>query len=584
MVLVAAFVAVVALTLSSCGSSGEPERVAVSPTTSVATATADADKPGGTLRMVTDQMPSGDPGWAVTTGDRALARLLTRQLYAYPADSVVTAAVIPRPDLAAGAPTVTGNGTVYTVRLRSSVRWDTPVDRRITASDVARGIKRLCTAPNPSPLRGYFAATLVGFTDYCTELAGLPAAAAKDFIESRSPDGIVVLNDVDIAFHLIAPVNDFVDVLALPAAAPVPFEALDLPPDSPAYLAGLISDGPYRITSVVDGEYRLSRNPVWNSSVDPIRRPMPDHITIRTGVDQAAAQAQIEAGTADMALDATVPTDRAVALDKAGDSRLSLPLTGSTTLLAVGFNGPSAAALRVPTVRAALVSCVDRATVAAALGGGKLAQPATQLLSPTMTGYTPMDVFPDAGPDGDPGVCQSGLAATPGGPVTALSLLTTDSPRDAAVAAALRTAFARSGVRLDVQTRSGADFAAAAVSPAQESWDLALTTITPLWYGDAGRAVFEPLLDTGWVGIRPVDGGYRRAEVPGLVAAALRATDETVAAANWAELERTVLEDVAFIPLAFTVDPRFHSTAVQSFTQVPSIGTGDPAAVSLGPA
>lgn|GEM_PF-2836241 len=570
------------LSVAGCsGSSGQPVTPAsVSPST--ATTTKPADKPGGTLQLVTATMPTGDPGWATTTADRALARLLSRTLYAYPSDADVDNAIVPRPDLASGAPEVTEDRTVYRVRLRSSARWDTPVPRRITASDVARGIKRLCAPPAPSPLRGYFAATIVGFNDYCTALFTKPIDQVKDFIESESPAGIQVINDTDIAFHLIEPSNDFVDVLALPATAPVPYEALDYLPNSADYLANLVSDGPYRIESTSNGTYHLSVNSEWNSSIDFIRRGLPDHIEIHTGVDAATAQAEIEAGKADMTLDATVRLDRAIALKQANDPRLAVPTTGSTVLLAVARHGPAAAALDDQAVREALATCIDRIAVVRALGGPPFATAATQLLQPTMTGYSPLDPFPTPSGAGDATRCGQGLANAPGGPVSSLSLLTSDSPRDAVVTSALVETFAKVGVRLDVQARAAADFPTAAVSPQAQTWDLALTTITPLWFRDAGRTVFQPLLDPNWVGQRPADGGYDATDVLATMGLALRTTSETVRAGAWADLESTMLRDVAVIPLATVVEPRFHSTAALSFTLVPSIGTGDPGNISLG--
>jgi peptide/nickel transport system substrate-binding protein len=406
---------------------------------------------------------------------------------------------------------------------------------------------------------------------------------AVAFIESKPIPGVEVVGDDTISFHLVAPVNDFVDVLAMPAASPVPFEALAYPPNSPEYLKNLISAGPYRLTDTKGGVYRFSRNQAWSTSSDGIRKALPDHFTIRAGLNQAAIQAAIEFGAADMALDAAVPIERAVALRARGDRRLTAADSGPSVLLTVGMNGPAAAALRELPVRQALVSCVDRAAVVTALGGPVVARPATQLLRSPMTGYTSQDPFPDAGSSGDLETCRTGLAHTPGGPVTALSLLTTDSPQDAAVANALRVAFARSGVRIDIRIRNGEGFARAAVSPNGQFWDLALTTITPAWYGDAGRTVYQPMLDATWVGDRPADGGYRSQAVTRRFNAALRATNEQAAKGNWEQFEWTVLRDAAIIPLAVTVTPRFHGSNVRSFTPVPSLGTADPTAVSLGP-
>ncbi|ABD11017.1 ABC transporter substrate-binding protein [Frankia sp. CcI156] len=575
---------VLAATVTACsGGSGDGSReLAASPTPATTTTPPPSGKPGGTLRIVTQWMPSGDPGWADQPGERAVSRLVTRQLYSYPSDEDTTKSTIPRPDLAVGAPVVTENGLVYTVRLRPAARWDTPNQRRITANDVARGIKRLCTPPNPSPLRGYFTATIVGFREFCAQLAATPVADAAAFVESSTVEGIEIVGDDTLAFHLLAPVNDFVDVLALPAASPVPLEALAYPPDSLEYLHNLVSAGPYRFTVAPGEGYRLSRSPSWSASSDGIRRALPDHITIFDGLSPEAMQQELESGDADMSLDGKIPDSRAVELARANDPRLVVDGVGVTLALTVGFNGPSAAALRELSVRRALPYCIDRVSLAAALGGPEFAAAATGLLQETMTGYTDADPFPSPAGLGDAARCREALSHTPGGPVTALSLLTTDSATDVAAAEALRTAFARSGIRLDIRIRTGERYRAAAVHPTGQFWDLALTTIAPDWYGDAGRTVFQPLLDETWAGPRPADGGYRDPGALHLLATALRATSEATAASNWADLEHTLVEQVAVIPLAVVHTPQFHSTNVTAFTIVPSIGTADPTAVSLG--
>ncbi|MCK9924726.1 ABC transporter substrate-binding protein [Frankia sp. AgPm24] len=565
------------------GGSGEPPS-SVTPTAVAAATTAPVAKPGGTLRIVAGRMPSGDPGWATTPAEQAVARLVTRQLYSYPSDADPSRSTVPRPDLAVGAPMVTENGLVYTVRLRAAARWDTPNQRRITANDVARGIKRLCTPPSPSPLRGYFAATIVGFRLFCDELAATPVDDAAAFIESTTIEGVEIVGDDTVAFHLLAPVNDFVDVLALPAASPAPLEALAYPANSSEYLHNLISAGPYRFTGARDDTpgYRLARNPSWNASSDAIRRALVDHITITDGQTSEAMLQELETGDADMSLDPVLTTARAKELAKARDNRLALDEVGTTVALTVGLNGPSAAALREPTIRQALPYCVDRAGLADALGGPELATASTGLLQEPMTGFSDLDPFPDTGDGGDPQRCREALSTTPGGPVTALSLLTSDSPADAAVAEALRAAFARAGIRLDVRIRTGDRYTTAAVAPRGQFWDLALTRITPAWYGDAGRTVFQPLLDETWVGPRPADGGYRELAAGRQLDAALRATSETDAVTDWGELEQTVVGSAAVIPLVVVHAPVMHSANITTFAIVPSIGTADPTAVSLG--
>jgi peptide/nickel transport system substrate-binding protein len=579
-ILVLAAVTTAAVALAGCaGSSPASPPAQASP--SVTASAVPTDKPGGTLRIVTDAMPTGDPGWADDTGSQVFSRLVSRTLYSYPADADAENTVIPQPDLALGQPVRSDNDMTYTVRIGSAALWHTTVPRHITATDVADGLKRLCLPPTPSPLRGYFSATIVGFNDYCTELFTTPLNKAE-FIETRSPVGLEVVNDNEIAFHLVKPINDFVEVLALPAAAPVPVEALSYLPNSPDFLANLVSDGPYRITGAAGGVYSLSRTPEWFNSIDGIRKALPDHITITTGVNAATAESYIEAGKADMTLDTAVPLARAMALQAAGDPRLSVPTTGSEVMLVAGMHGPDAAVMGDLSTRQTLAYCVNRISVTEALGGPPFARAATQLLQPTMTGYSPLDLFPSQSGAGDAAKCGQGLAHSPGGPVTQLTLLTTDSAQDAAVAGALVSTFAKVGVKLNVDARPAGGFAAAAVSPRSQSWDLALTTVTPLWYGKAGRTVFQPLFDPTWTGHRPADGGYGASGVLSKIEDALEATTDTARAAIWTEVDTEVLRDVAVIPLVVVTQPRLHSSSVLSFVQIPSLGTGDPTAVALG--
>jgi len=577
--LVAALLGLCLSALAACdGSAAAPSLAAQ--TSGVAPITPQPlGKPGGTLRLITDAMPTGDPGWADDTASRQLARLVARQLYTYRTDVDPAKATTAVPDLAAGAPVVSPDGLTVTVKLRSA-RWDTQGGRLITSTDVARGLKRLCEPPSPSPMRAYFAATVAGFDAYCKQLGAVNPADAPAVIESSGIPGVKVVGDDAIEFDLMAPAPDFTDILALPAASPVPLEELDYPPDSADYLEHLISNGPYRfVTSTGRDEYRLSRNPNWSISSDGVRQALADHITITTGVGAAAAQAQLAAGKADLSLDAAVPARDVAALGQADDARLSTAGPGSVVTLVVGLHGPSAQALDTQGARAAIAYCLDRSAVVTALGGPWVATATAQLLQPSMTGYEPSDPYPTAGFRGDPRRCRAGLAAAPGGPVRALTLLTTTGAADRAVAAALASSFVRAGVTLGVQSVSPADFAARTAAGSVQDWDLALSTITPDWFGPAGRTVFQPLLEPAWTAARPADGGYR---APGLLADALHATKADASADAWAALESKVLSDAAVLPLADVTVPRFHSANVTGYRRLPSLGDADPTAVSLG--
>ncbi|MGF7236526.1 MAG: ABC transporter substrate-binding protein [Frankia sp.] len=579
--LAAAALALTGLLAACSGGVTGPDRSTPS-ASSVPPSPVATDKPGGTLRIVGQTMPSGDPGWADDSASRSLLRMVSRQLYSYPSTDDPAAATTPVPDLAAGAPVVTDGDRTWTVKVRPAARWDVPGGRRVTATDVARGIKRLCTPPDQAPERGYFAATVVGFTAYCARVARTPASRVPDLIESTDIPGVQVIGDDTVTFHLLAPASDFTDVLALPGASPVPLEELAYPPNSAEYLSHLISDGPYHFTGPPTGNvYRLSRNSSWTASSDTIRAAFADHVTITTGMSADAVQSALDHGQADMELDTAVPSGDVADLVRDPAGRLVLDGPTTLTALVVGLHGPASKALRNTYVRRALPYCVDRSTVADSLGGANVAEPTGQLLGPTMLGYVPTDPFPSFGDAGDPAQCRARLAAAGSARPAALVLLAPATPTATQVAATLVASFARAGVTLTVTTVAPAAFARAAVSPTKQSWDLALTTVTPDWYGAAGRTVFQPLLDGDWKGPRPADGGFRSVAVTTMLAAALAQRDTTKAQAAWAALDDRIASDVAVVPLVRTVTPRFHGTNVRGFVVVPSLGDGDPTNVSL---
>ncbi len=579
-----ALAAAVALTglLAACsGGVTGPGTPAPSPASATPSAVA-TDKPGGTLRIAGQTMPSGDPGWADDPAARSLLRMVSRQLYSYPATDDPTAATTPVPDLAAGPPVVTDGERTWTVKVQPAARWDVPGGRRVTATDVARGLKRLCVGPAPAPQRGYFAATVVGFTAYCARVARTPADRVADLIESTEIPGVQVIGDDTVAFHLIAPAADFTDVLALPAASPVPLEELAYAPNSTQFLTHLISDGPYHFADVPAGPVdRLSRNSSWTASSDTIRAALPDHVTITTGMSADAVQSALEHDQADMELDTAVPPGQVAGLARDPAGRIVLDGPTTLTALVVGLHGPASKALRNTYVRRAVPYCVDRSTVADALGGAEVAEPTGQLLGPTMLGYVPTDPFPSFGDTGDPAQCRARLAAAGPARPAALVLLAPATPTATQVAAALVASFARAGVTLTVTTVGPTAFARATTSPTRQSWDLALTTVTPEWYGAAGRTVFQPLLDGAWAGPRPADGGYRSTAVTAMLAAALGQRNVTKAGADWTALDRRIASDAAVVPLTRTVTPRFHGANVRGFVIVPSLGNGDPTNVSL---
>src|SRR5262249_53081826 len=135
-----------------------------------------------------------------------------------------------------------------------------------------------------------------------------PTAMAS-YLESTPLPGVHADNDMTVSFHLLAPTRDFLNLLTLPAASPVPTEMLAYAPDSVDYRSHLVSDGPYRITSYTPGKQRLlRRNTQWSPGADPARTAYVDGVQVDFGVSPADQAARVAGGSADLALDAAGAT------------------------------------------------------------------------------------------------------------------------------------------------------------------------------------------------------------------------------------------------------------------------------------
>ena len=205
---------------------------------------------GGTLRLAVPEPIRGlDPTGAVGPATGQLLRVLTRQLFGYPATGTHDRGRrAPVADLAEELPTLSNggfssDGSTCTVSLRAGVYWDTVPPRPVVAGDVIRGLRR------------------------CTALAS-------------TVRGMCALDDRTVVLLLARPFVDVPRLLARPAATPVPAED-DEPPGFPCSL------GPYRITRYRDGGryVRLERNPVWSPYTDPLRAQFVDEIEVRTSSD-----------------------------------------------------------------------------------------------------------------------------------------------------------------------------------------------------------------------------------------------------------------------------------------------------------
>jgi peptide/nickel transport system substrate-binding protein len=571
----ASFFVALSLLVAACGGK----------TSSGTTSSSSGPKYGGTLKLLgSSDVDHLDTASAYYTVSYTLERAFARQLFSYPASTDTTKANTPVADVATGIPTtanggISADGKTYTIHLRSGVRWNTSPAREVTAQDFVRGLERLCNPVAPVGAPGYYEHTIVGMQQYCDGFAkvGQDAASMRQYIESHHVTGLTTSGDKTLVIHLLQPATDLTNILAMPFASAAPVEYLNHVPDSADFRRHTISDGPYQIVTYQPGkEIDLNKNSAWQQSADPIRHQYVDHIQITEGQDEGPVQQQIQAGTADLEWDTTVPTADVPQLQKSEDGRLGIfPALDTNPYLVLNLQSPNnGGALGKVKVRQALEYAIDKVAIGQIYGGPSLNTPLDQVIPPGNIGYQQFDLYSTPGDKGDPATCKSLLAQAgyPNG------LVLTDVARNAgkhpAVAQAVQASLRACGVTTKIVPVSQADYYGKYLNDPSASkrgvWDIAEPGWVPDWYGNNGRAIIEPLFDGRTYGPNSTDyGDYNNPAVNKLIDQALASTDQQAAANLWHQADMQIMRDAAIIPFETQRTPLFHSSRVQNATYSP---------------
>src|SRR6266446_6088925 len=153
----AALVVVLALVLAACGSSKSSSSTSAgassistggfqSPTTQPLT----GGKRGGVLNVLDEtDFEHIDPGIAYYSLDYEIVFATQRPLYSNKPNTATEAS----PDMASGPPEISADNKTVTVHLREGIHFSPPVNREVTAEDVAYAIER---GANPNVANPYF--------------------------------------------------------------------------------------------------------------------------------------------------------------------------------------------------------------------------------------------------------------------------------------------------------------------------------------------------------------------------------------------------------------------------------------------
>jgi ABC-type transport system substrate-binding protein/class 3 adenylate cyclase len=341
---------------------------------------------GGVLHLTNqDDSPDLDP--ALDIGS-ALSYATCASLVTLP-DKVGVAGSRVVPEVAEAVPTPTDGGTVYTFKIRRGFRFSPPSNEEVTAATFKAAIERVLDPRMKSPFAGGLS-EIVGSEAYVAgktqRLAGVSAQGSRLTIRLSRPDG------------------GFLAGLASGAACAVP---VDTPVD-PGGINNISSAGPYFVASYTPRQQVvLRRNPNYHGD----RPHQFDRMVVTLGVDSAQALREIQAGTADYALDG-LPTVANPRLQreygpgskaaKAGHQQYFISQAFSAFYLHMNTSRPLFADVRL---RRAVNYAIDRPALAAEgrkyarSGPFNPAQPTDKYLPPALDDAPTKHVYPVDGPD-----------------------------------------------------------------------------------------------------------------------------------------------------------------------------------------
>jgi peptide/nickel transport system substrate-binding protein len=515
-------------------------------------------KKGGTVTMEESDVPDSlDPGNTYYGWVQNFSRLYGRSLLSFK-PAAGSAGLQVEPDLATGLGKSSPDAKTWTYTLRSGIKFQdgTPV----TSKDVKYAIERSNFAPEAlSNGPTYFKAYLANDASY------------KGPYTDKNPNGLASIatpDDHTIVFHLSKPFADFDYLATFSQTAPVE-QSKDT---GASYVNHIQSTGPYMFQSYQDGKSAtLVRNPQWVASTDPVRKALPDKITIKFKVNAVTVDNNLLAdnSTVDAAGTGVQPQTQPKLLTQPKLAKQTDdPYAGATSYMAID---PKVAPFDNINCRDAVEWGVNKASVQQALGGAVHGDVASTLLPPSVNGYSKFDLFPSADNKGDVAKAKAALVkcGKPNGFSTNITART-DRPTEVAAATAIQQALKPIGINVTIKTYpSGKYFSNFAGVPSYVHAH-SLGMMMMAWGADwpTGYGFLDQIVDGS--AIKP-SGGNNLMELnnPAInqaLAAAIANTDSAARTKAWGEIDKQVIQTATVVPLIYRKNLLYRPSSATNVT------------------
>jgi peptide/nickel transport system substrate-binding protein len=499
-----------------------------------------SDAKGGTLRYANsgdwDSLDPADTYYAYTWN---FARLYGRPLVTFkPAPGAQGATLVP--DLAESLGRSSDGAKTWTYMLRPGVRFEdgTPVTSKDVKYAVERSLDKTTFPNGPT----YFNDLL--------DLQGYTSPYADPDPDKLGLKAIETPDDRTIVFHLRKAFSGFDYLAQIPATMPVP-RAKDT---GSKYKEHVVSTGPYLFqTNELGKRFTMVRNPQWDPATDPIRRPLPDRITVDLNVNADDVDNRLIAGDLDVAIEGSGvgPSAQGRILGYQG-LRATTDSASVARLWYTALN-PDVAPLDNIHCRKAVLYAADRTGYQRAYGGGTGGEIATNMLPPVIPGAKRFDLYPSPKHTGDIAKARDELAqcGQSNGFTTGISYRA-ERPKEKATAEALQQSLARAGIKLEIKPYPLADYTRLYAGKPDYAKSNNLGLIVYGWGADwpDGYGFLAQIVDSRV--IRATGGntnlGIRDRAIDQLLDQALLTTDTAAREQIWESIDRKVMEEAFVLP------------------------------------
>ncbi len=456
--------AVLTLAAAACGNNSSSTSTGGSPSGG-----GSAPVAGGTLHavMTQDFFHGLDPTQEYySVSWEALQCCLARSLLSYNGKPADQGGATPEPDIATGMPQVSSDGLTYTLTIKDGVKFGDPLNRQVTATDFVNSFNRLADSSVNTPGYSYYYTDITGFQDV---LDG----------KTKTVSGVTAVDSKTLQIKLDQANPDMLYLLAMPATAPMPSEALKYHYKGTEYGQFLVSTGPYQYDGMtgldlssknppsgmdIGRNYVFVRNPSYDASTDTLRKAYPDRIEIQVGGETQTLLDKVAAGGADWCIDclATSATLQKYGNDPNLVDKVKIYPADSLSYIGLNIFQPPFDDVHV---RKAVNWAVDKNALWTLAGGDPAGIIAGHFIPPSMMGNQLATYDPYATPgnkgsvadakkemalskydkNGD-GICDPGLAAC-----TVTDLIVSNDNDQLKGAQILQQSFAPIGIKLDIK-------------------------------------------------------------------------------------------------------------------------------------